>query len=339
MRDTSRPRPRAASSKSRSSQAAFDYVVACTGREPTILVAEDLHWFDDATRELLAELMRSGPGQLARSSPPRAHPNSALGKSIDLRPLTFGGRLELIDALEGGLPEEERLALATRSDGVPLYLEELVRAGASASAPDSTAPVPGSVPAALYEPLVARLYATPDALPVAATAAAAGQEVDRSLLAEAMSIPAQELAPTLRDLVDAQIMQPVAGRGARYQFRHELLREVAYELQPPSWRRKVHSRLGDLLSRAEVSDWRVLASHFERRRALPRGGRGIRAHGGGRAAARSAGRGAHPPHACGRACRARGRGGRARQSRGRDPPSPRFSRDARGRGGRRERVG
>jgi hypothetical protein len=58
-------------------------------------------------------------------------------------------------------------------------------------------------------------------------------------------------------------MQPVAGRTARYQFRHELLREIAYELQPPSWRRKVHSRLSDLLSREEVSDWRVLASHFE----------------------------------------------------------------------------
>ena len=244
------------------SQAALDYVVACTRGEPAILVAEDLHWFDDATRELLAELMRSGPGNLLIVATSRT-PEPGSWEAIELRPLTFGGRLELIDALEGGLPEEERLALATRSDGVPLYLEELVRAGASASAPDSTAPVPGSVPAALYELLVARLYATPDALPVAAAAAAAGQEVDRSLLAEAMSIPAKELAPTLRDLVDAQIMQPVAGRGARYQFRHELLREVAYELQPPSWRRKVHSRLGDLLSREEVSDWRVLASHFE----------------------------------------------------------------------------
>jgi class 3 adenylate cyclase len=243
------------------SQAAFDYVVACTSGAPAILVAEDLHWFDDATRGLLAELMRSGPGNLLIVATSRT-PELGSWEAIELRPLTFGGRLELIDALAGGLPNEERLALATRSDGVPLYLEELVRAGAAASAPDSTTPVPGSVPAALYELLVARLYATPDALPVAATAAAAGQEVDRSLLAEAMSISAKELAPTLRDLVDAQIMQPVAG-GSRYQFRHELLREVAYELRPPSWRRKVHSRLGDLLSREEVSDWRVLASHFE----------------------------------------------------------------------------
>jgi hypothetical protein len=98
---------------------------------------------------------------------------------------------------------------------------------------------------------------------VAATAAAAGQQVDRSLLAEVMSTPRRDLNRALRELVDAQVMQPVTGQRARYQFRHELLREVAYELQPPSWRRTVHSRLGDLLSREEVSDWRVLASHFE----------------------------------------------------------------------------
>ena len=244
------------------SQANLDYIVACTRGEPALLVAEDLHWFDDATRELLTELMSGGPGNLLVVATSRT-PEPGSWETIELRPLTLAGRLELIDALEGDLPEEDRRALATRSDGVPLYLEELVRAGASASSIDSAAPVPGSVPAALYEPLVARLYATPEAIPVAAAAAAAGQEIDRSLLADAMSIAPKELEPTIRDLVDAQVMQPVPGRRARFQFRHELLREVAYELQPPSWRRKVHSRLGDLLSRDEVSDWRVLASHFE----------------------------------------------------------------------------
>ena len=243
-------------------QAALDYIVACTRGEPAILVAEDLHWFDDATRELLAELIRSAPGNLLVVATSRM-PEPGSWETIELSPLTLAGRLELIDALEGDLPEEHRLAFAARSDGVPLYLEELVRAGASASPADPSTPVPGSVPAVLYEPLVARLYATPDALPVAATAAAAGQEVDRSLLAEVMSIAPKELGPALRDLVDADVMQPIAGRRGRYEFRHELLREVAYELQPPSWRRKVHSRLGDLLSRDEVGDWRVLASHFD----------------------------------------------------------------------------
>ena len=117
------------------------------------------------------------------------------------------------------------------------------------------------MPAALYEPLVARLYAAPAALPVAAAAAAAGQAVDRSLLADTMAMPSEDLDSSLRTLVDAEILEPI---GSRYRFRHELLREVAYELQPPSWRRKVHDRLCDLLVRDEPSDWHVLATHFER---------------------------------------------------------------------------
>ena len=125
-------------------------------------------------------------------------------------------------------------------------------------------PVPGSVPAALYEPLVARLYQTPDALPVAATAAAAGQSVEHSVLAQTMPIPEDELDSALAALVERQVLEPVGGPGKRYRFRHELLREVAYEMQPQAWRRKVHDRLCDVLLASERRDWPVLASHFER---------------------------------------------------------------------------
>ena len=76
--------------------------------------------------------------------------------------------------------------------------------------------------------------------------------------------PGRGARRTLRALVDARVLEPVDGRPARYRFRHELLREVAYELQPPSWRRKVHSRLCDLLTprRAErlAASWRRTSS-------------------------------------------------------------------------------
>jgi class 3 adenylate cyclase/tetratricopeptide (TPR) repeat protein len=246
-------------------QAALDYVVACAGGDPAIVLAENLHWFDDATRALLGELLRVGPGRILVVGTSRG-PERGLWETIELRPLTPTGRRALIDALKGGLSEEDRDDLATRSGGVPLFVEELVRAGAVRGPRRAVgvAPVPGSVPEALYEPLVARLYSTPTALPVAATAAAVGQEVDRDLLARTMSMPHLELDATLETLVDARVLEPVAGPAPRFQFRHELLREVAYELQPPSWRRKVHSRLCDLLAGDDPSDWHVLASHFER---------------------------------------------------------------------------
>jgi len=246
------------------SRVVLEYLLACTEGRPAMILAENLHWVDDSTRSLLDELVRVAPGRVLVVGTSR-NPEELPWEAIDLRPLSLAGRLALIDALTEGVTQEHRMALAARSGGIPLYVEELARAG-SVHDPRQAAvvPVPGSVPEVLYEPLVARLYATPDALPVAATAAAAGETVDRSLLAETMSIPAGELDSTLRELVHARILEPVAGRATRYRFRHELLREVAYELQPPSWRRKVHSRLCDLLTRGEPADWHVLASHFER---------------------------------------------------------------------------
>jgi class 3 adenylate cyclase len=246
-------------------KAVLDYIVACTRGRPGMIVAEDLHWFDDATRSALAELARDGPAGLLVVGTSR-DPERLPWETIELRPLTLAGSLALIDALEEGMTEQDRLVLATGSGGIPLYVEELVRAGAAhhPARAGGAAPVPGSVPTVLYEPLVARLYATPAALPVAATVAAAGPEVDRWLLAATLSIPARELDSSLRALVDARVLERIEGPSTRYHFRHELLREVAYELQPPSWRRKVHSRLCDVLTRDEPSDWHVLASHFER---------------------------------------------------------------------------
>ena len=244
--------------------AAHAYIDACTAGDPTVIVAENLHWFDDATRALLATLVENGPQGVLVIGTSRNREEGSW-ETIELEPLTQPGRLELIDILQDGLAEEDRLALAERSGGIPLYLEELVRAGPDyRPITEDEVPVPGSVPAALYEPLVARLYATPSALPVAAAIAAAGREVDRSLLEATITLPAGELDSTLRTLVDAKILEPVSGRPARYQFRHELLREIAYEIQPPSWRRNVHSRLSDALTREEPGDWLVLASHFER---------------------------------------------------------------------------
>jgi class 3 adenylate cyclase len=244
-------------------RAARDYIVACAGDAPAIIVAENLHWFDEATRALVAAVIQEKLERLLVLGTSRDGGDEPW-ETIAVRPLSQSGRLELISALQDGLDEADRVLLAERSGGIPLFLEELVRAGDAAAKREDAGPVPGSVPAALYEPLVARLYAIPAALPVAATVAAAGHEVDRSLLSETLPLTSDELDSTLQALLGAEILQRVAGRHDRYHFRHELLREVAYELQPPTWRRRVHSRLCDVLTREEPGDWRVVASHFER---------------------------------------------------------------------------
>ena len=154
-----------------------------------------------------------------------------------------------------------------------------MRAGASAlrcRAP-RLAPVPGSVPAALYEPLVARLYATPAALPVAAAAAAAGQEVDRVASGRGHVDRADELDPTLpRPRRRHRSCEPVAGRGpgtssatsccARSPTSCSLLRGAARSTPA---RRPPQPRRAERLARPRLA--------LRARGAPPRGGRGIRA--------------------------------------------------------------
>ncbi len=126
--------------------------------------------------------------------------------------------------------------------------------------------LPEAVPDVLYEPLVSRLYATPAAVPVAAAAATIGRDVDRQVLASVVDLPESQLSEALVDLLGALILERAAG-DERYHFRHELLREVAYELQPPSRRRGLHARVADaLVDRAgtdDAVDWRLVARHYD----------------------------------------------------------------------------
>lgn len=241
------------------SNAVFAYVVACLGDGPAVLCAEDVHFFDESSVSLLAGLTRVGPGRLLVVATSR-RPVPGRWETVALQPLSDQGSMTLVSALAPGLAEEQRRALADRSNGIPFFVEELARAR-PAVADGTVGLVPGSVPEPLYEPLVAHLYAAPDALPVAAVAAAAGTQPERALIAAALELPDEELDAALARLVDIEVLTP---SGDRFRFRHELLREVAYELQPPSWRRRVHDRLADVLHDAEHPDWRVLASHLER---------------------------------------------------------------------------
>ena len=151
-----RPRPRAAARGPGQPDASRPTLKACAaaaarGRGPALVRRRHARaaGADRArpARFVVATSRHREPGQLGDD---RA---AAARRSTD--------RLALIDALALDLPRLGS-ALAARSDGIPLYVEELVRARAARGRARATRPVPGSVPAALYEPLVARLYATPD---------------------------------------------------------------------------------------------------------------------------------------------------------------------------------
>ena len=133
-------------------------------------------------------------------------------------------------------------------------------AGLNAASADAA-----EVPEALYEPLFARLSASPNAVPVVEAAALIGREVDRGLLLAVLDLGEDEVDGVIGQLADALVFESRNGHGWR--FRHELLREVAAELAPPSVRRDLHAKVADALVERvgdRDPDWRLVADHYER---------------------------------------------------------------------------
>jgi class 3 adenylate cyclase/tetratricopeptide (TPR) repeat protein len=234
------------------------YVLACLNGRPGLVVAEDVHWFDPSTMELLNSLFTGVDGQLLVVLAGRD--GSWLRTDwpvtlFDLTPLTDEESDALIEALHPAATDAQRAAVRNRCDGVPFYIEHVV-AGLDAA--------DGQVPEALYESLFARLHTRTDVVPVVEAAAVIGRGGDLALLRSVVEGEV-DVDGVVAELVRTRVFE---SEGAdRWRFRHELLREVAAELAPPSLRRELHARaaraLVDAASGAEP-DWRVVARHYER---------------------------------------------------------------------------
>jgi class 3 adenylate cyclase/tetratricopeptide (TPR) repeat protein len=239
-------------------QAVQTYLLACLGGGAGLVVAEDLHWFDPSTREVLSALLDAAAGQVLvvmTGRPGEWLPTGCPVTVFDLAPLTKEQTDELITALNPRLTADKRAAVAVRCDGVPFYIEHVLAELAAGN---------GRVPEALYEPLFARLRASANAVPVVEAAATIGRHVDRSLLCSVCTLDEDEVDKVVDDLVAASVLQP-SGIGS-WRFRHELLREVAAELAPPSTRRGLHARAAEALiaiSGDGDPDWRLVAAHYE----------------------------------------------------------------------------
>ncbi|MGH9112591.1 MAG: ATP-binding protein [Acidimicrobiales bacterium] len=273
--------------------AAQRYLAACLGDGPAVLLVDDLHWCDDSTLDVVAGALRGGRSALlvVTTSRDAAPPAMSGVETIDVSPLEADAAAALVRTVQPEIDDARCLQLVDRGDGVPLFLEELARGAAGprsdlvdrraprssprrspsleptmAGGPAMAAPA-GTVPDALYEPLVARLYATDAGVPVASAAATIGRDVDRSVLASVVDVTEAEFEAALVSLLGGLILERAFDDDQYYRFRHELLRVVAYDLQPPSRRRELHGRVADALTHAAdetgVVDWRLVAGHYE----------------------------------------------------------------------------
>ena len=213
-------------------EAVKHYFLACFGGDTGLLLAEDAHWFDRSTLELLNGILGVTEGRVFLVITGRdGHWLSDQWpvKLFDLKPLTDEQSDELIQALDPTVTKEECASVRQRCDGVPFYIEQVV--GGLGASPDGGGERP-SVPDPLYEPLFARLLATPTVVPVVEAAAVIGRQVDRSLLLAVTSLDEDDVDDVVDRLEAARVLEPQGSDAWR------VPPMSCFGKSQPSWRRR-----------------------------------------------------------------------------------------------------
>lgn len=225
---------------------------------PLVILAEDVHWADPSTMTLLRQLADHAQGsrillivtyrsEFVVSWPDRPHVSR-----LPLGPLPPGVAShlagQLAAALGVDLDLQQQSAIVARADGVPLFLEEFVRALAHPSA--SNRRLPGSV----AQLLTARLDSLGKARSIAQIAAVLGPETPVKLLQACSALADDEFEPIVKRLTDSGVMiRRGSGDEAVPAFRHALLTEAAYAAAPTARRRYLHGHVAEVLVRLSPS--------------------------------------------------------------------------------------
>ncbi len=233
-------------------------VIASGGTSsPVVFALEDLHWADPSTREFAAHLAARAEElgvYLVATSRPVADLPGLAAERITLRGLGESDLRTLACDVAGErtLPLEVLRHVTSRTDGVPLFVEELTKAIlegdvlrlGEAGYELSTELVTLSIPTTLKGSLTARLDRLADAKPVAQLASVLGREFSYELLAAVSPFDEATLRHGLAQLVAAELL---VERGqppdATYAFRHSLIQDTAYDLLLKRVRRDYHERI------------------------------------------------------------------------------------------------
>jgi class 3 adenylate cyclase/tetratricopeptide (TPR) repeat protein len=240
-------------------------LVGDPARHPLLLVVEDLHWADPTTVELLGRIIPSLPRLPVlcvmtfreEFEPPWTRRQPVV--EIGLGPLTSGEVRAMAEAAsDTALAPAVLEWVEAAADGVPLFVEEMVKMLDHGGEPALGGPAPDAtvVPPTLEGLLTERLDRLPELGDVIDIAAVLGREFDRSLLGALEPLGGAELEPALVQLTAHDVLRPVGGAPSRCEFSHALLQEAAYGRILRRRRRALHGRVADTLVRsfAEVAE-------------------------------------------------------------------------------------
>ncbi len=252
-------------------------------QQPVLMIFEDLHWTDPTSREfldLVLERVDHLPVLLVATFRPEFQPPWAGLAHVTMILLNRLGRSDgaaMIQRLAGNaalLPQDVIAEIVERTDGVPLFVEEVTKAVLEAGAErgrDVAASVPSTglgVPATLQASLMARLDRLgPAAKGVAQIGAAIGREFSYELAASVGEVSEERLQEALLRLVDAGLVfQRGAPPTAEYLFKHALVQDTAYGTLLRRPRQQLHARIAEALEAhsPELIDSQpeLLAQHY-----------------------------------------------------------------------------
>jgi class 3 adenylate cyclase/predicted ATPase len=250
--------------KEKTLKALVAQVEGLAARQSVLMVVEDAHWIDPTSLELLDLIIDRVPSLRALlivTYRPEFTP-SWIGRShvtsLILNRLPGRQRAEMVARVTEGkaLPKEVADQIIERTDGIPLFIEELTKAvvesGDLADAGDhytvKRSMVSLAIPTTLHASLLARLDRLAPVREVAQIGAALGRQFTHELITAVAPMPQKQLDDALAQLVSAEL---VFRRGtppdAEYIFKHALVQDAAYSTLLRSRRQQLHARIAAVL--------------------------------------------------------------------------------------------
>ena len=286
--DGNRPRPGGGSpqeEKTLALEALDDLLAAACAERPVLCLVEDAHWIDPSTEEFIAraaKLLANRSLMLLITHRPEYTPAWA----APYEPLRFNlARLlpaqceALIHAVAGAraLPPEVVAEVIAKTDGVPLFVEELTRTVLQSGLLEETpsgyllrgALTRLAIPATLQDSLMARLDQVSSVKEVAQVGAVIGRDFTYALLSDVLAaLPSARLEAAMNDLVGSGLVfRHGAPPDVAYSFKHALVRDTAYASMVKSQRVLRHKQVAEALERQAAvgvtSPSELLAFHHQ----------------------------------------------------------------------------
>lgn len=227
---------------------------------PRIVLVEDLHWTDEASRALLEALVATAGAArllLIATTRPEARPDWAsrsYGAELRLAPLDPEQSDALLCALVGAGPELQSLRqlVVEGAEGMPLFMEEIARSlresgqvVAQAARVLRVAVEQITIPASIQAIVASRLdRLAPEPRRLLLNAAVIGKNLRTDVLRRVSRLPEAELQQSLQTLETAEFLHETSpGTGENYSFNHAVTQSVAYEAILRAERRVLHARV------------------------------------------------------------------------------------------------